>query len=718
MVNFRKMAKSCVSLATVGAMMAGMTGILSVPGKNTEDSAVSTVKAASTATVDLSKTYQYIRGYGGIDISEWQGYSLSSSELARAFGNGPGQLGLTVLRVFVNPDKNQWSRTLKSAQYASKAGATVFASPWEPPSSMTESGGAKGKLHLRTSSYGAYAQHLNDFGNYMKQNNVNLYSISVQNEPDFAHDWTYWSTDETTSFIANYGDKITSTRLMSPESFQYGRWAGSGKEYYQKILDNSRAMANCAVFGTHMYGTSRGDMDFPALERSGKEIWMTEVYVPNSDANSANRWPEAVQVAENIHNAMVVGNMSVYTWWYIKRQYSLLEQNGSDGAITKRGYMMAQFSKYVRPGYKRTEVTEQPQSNVLVSAYKGDNNKVVIVAINKGNSEVNQQFAIGGQTITSAVRYRTTGSENLAETKMSPSGGGFNAQLPSNSVSTFVCTISGSHGVTGTGSDGPVVSTPVEPDEKGYYYHDTFESGTGEWSARGSVKMEQSSQSHFEGSNALYVSNRTAAWNGVQRDLPSYIFKPGEKYAFSACVNYTDGDENTADFSLTLQYKDSSGTAKYANIGTSTCTKSNYVQIYNPEFQIPSDATDCQLVVETVDKLMNFYADEIIVAKAGTLISGPKEQEIVTTTEATTTTVTTTAAPVTTTVTTTTTKAPEEFKGDADGNGVVNSLDLVKLVQHLISVTTIEGDAFRSADMNDDGKLTIIDAIMLRNRME
>jgi len=34
----------------------------------------------------------------------------------------------------------------------------------------------------------------------MKNNNVNLYAISVQNEPDYASEWTYWSTDETTDF--------------------------------------------------------------------------------------------------------------------------------------------------------------------------------------------------------------------------------------------------------------------------------------------------------------------------------------------------------------------------------------------------------------------------------------------------------------------------------------------------------------------------------------
>lgn len=725
-MNLKKLLKSCLSLMTATALTAAMAGAV-VPGSEQE-----TISAATTATVDLSKTYQYIRGFGGIDLPEWQGYSLSDADLAKAFGNGKDQLGLTVLRVYVNPDKNQWSKGLKTAQYASKAGATLFATPWEPPSSLAEkySNSQVGKLHLPKQNYAAYAQHLNDFGNYMKQNGAPLYSISVQNEPDYASEWTYWSPDETTDFLANYGDKITSTRVMSPETFQYGAW-NNGRDYYNKILQNQKAMANCDLFGTHFYGTPRSKMDFPALESCGKEIWMTEVYVPNSDANSANRWPEAIQVAENIHNGLVVGNMSAYTWWYIKRHYSLLDQN--TGAITKRGYMMAQYSKYVRPGYRRTEVTEQPQDNVLVSAYKGEDNKVVIVAVNKGTTEVNQQFAISGQTITEAIRYRSSGNENLAESKMSPSGSGFNSQLPANSVSTYICTISGSHGTSGSGSDGPVVSEPLKPDANGYYYHDTFENSNDSWTERGSVKAELSGRMPYEGTNALVISERTSAWNGIQKNLPVDTFKPGEKFCFSACVNFLDADVETEKLSLTLQYKDGSGETKYANIDSKTCTKGHYVQLYNPQYQIPAGATDMQLVVETTEGTMNFYVDEAIVAVAGTVINGPKEQEIVTTTvtttvitttttaAATTTTAATTQPPVTTvttketTVSATTAAETEILKGDADNNGVISSADLVRVIQHLVGKITIEGTSFKNADMNDDGRLSIIDVIKLKN---
>lgn len=39
---------------------------------------------------------------------------------------------------------------------------------------------------------------------------------------------------------------------------------------------------------------------------------MTEVYYPNSDNNSADRWPEALDVSQHIHNAMVEGDFQAY----------------------------------------------------------------------------------------------------------------------------------------------------------------------------------------------------------------------------------------------------------------------------------------------------------------------------------------------------------------------------------------------------------------------
>lgn len=363
----------------------------------------------------------------------------------------------------------------------------------------------------------------------MKNQGVDLYAISVQNEPDYASEWTRWSTDETTDFLANYADKITSTRVMSPESFQYApetaSWvADGGKKYYTKILNNQKAFANCDLFGTHFYGTQRAWMDFPALESCGKPIWMTEVYVPNSSSD-ADTWPEALDVAENIHNGMTVGNMSAYVWWYIRRSYGPMKENGN---ISKRGYMMAQYSKFVRPGDVRIDATEQPTQNVFVSAYKNDADQVTIVAVNKTTSEYNQSFSMGsGESISGVTRYRSSGSENLAKSEISFNGTGFAAQLPAQSVSTFVVDLG---------------SANTDPDENGWYFHDEFEADTCSWEGRGAAGVMTSGRTNYAGKEALLVQDRTAAWNGATKALNAKAFVPGKEYSFSANVSYFDGD--------------------------------------------------------------------------------------------------------------------------------------------------------------------------------
>lgn len=674
-----------------------------------------TVSAADVCVIDTDTEYQAIRGFGGINHPEWAG-DLTQAQRQTAFGNGENELGLTVLRVFVNPDSSQWSRALPTAQFATQMGVTVFASPWEPPANLTESGGSNGKLHLPKSNYAAYAKHLNDFGTYMKNNNVDLYAISVQNEPDYASEWTYWSTDETTDFIANYGDQITSTRLMSPESFQYApenaSWVpDGGKKFYRKILNNSKAMANCDLFGTHFYGTQRSWMDFPDLENSGKEIWMTEVYVPNSDKDSANRYPEALQVSENIHNAMVVGNMSAYTWWYIRRNYGLMTE---DGKISKRGYCMAQYSKYVRPGDVRIDATEQPTDNVYVSAYKGDDNQVTIVAINKGTESYSQQFAVDADAqITEVDRYRTSASENLAKTEnIEHDSSSFWAQLPAESVSTFVVTLE---------------DQPVEPDENGYYFHDTFESDNCDWQGHGSADITLSGRIPYQGTNALLVQNRASAWNGAEKALPAKAFQAGKEYSFSVCLNYMDG-ESSKNAALSLQYTDAAGETKYARIASASAAKGNYVQLANPSFKLPDGGKNFKIYVETEGDTDNFYIDEAIGAVKGTAIEGPP---VVTTTTTTTTTTkaTTTKATTTTTKATTATSAsatttatttvitekPPVNTGDINADGKVNLADVVLLQKWLLGIPETKLADWQAGDLYTDGVLNGFDLCLLRH---
>ena len=421
--------KKSIRALLVGAIMFAMViGVF--PAQQQQVKAAS----ASDAVINLSTKYQEIQGYGGMNHPSWAG-DLTASQRETAFGNSTNQLGFSVLRIFIDSDSNNWYKEVATAKAAIAKGAIVFATPWNPPSNLCETfnhnGDTKAK-RLRHDKYAQYANHLNNFVNYMKNNGVNLYAISMANEPDYGHDWTWWTSSEIVTFLKYYAGSIN-CRLIAPESFSYN------KNIMEPILNDSQALANVDIMGTHLYGTQYKNFAWPLFQQkgAGKQLWMTEVYYPNSDANSADRWPEALGVSEHIHNAMI-NNMQTYVWRYIRRSYSPMKE---DGTISKRGYCMAQYSKFIRRGYRRVAATANPNNGVYVSAYTGDG-KAVIVAINKGSSSISQKFTVNGQSISSVDRYRTSSNENLAKTSnLALTDNGFWAYMPANSVSTFVCNL-------------------------------------------------------------------------------------------------------------------------------------------------------------------------------------------------------------------------------------------------------------------------------------
>lgn len=387
--------------------------------------------AAAQVIVDPSAERQTIRGFGGMNHTVWIS-DLTPAQRDTAFGNGEGQLGFSVLRIPVHENRADWSREVTTARRAVEYGATVIASPWNPPAQMLETfvhGGQSNARRLRYDMYGAYARHLDDFYRFMRDNGVNLYAISVQNEPDYAHDWTWWTPNEMIRFLRENAGSI-GTKVIAPESFQYV------KGFSDPILNDAGALANLDILGAHLYGTPYQNFPYPLFRERGrgKELWMTEVYHPNS-SDSADLWPQALDVGEHIHRALVDAEFQAYVWWYIRRSYGPMRE---DGRISKRGANMAHFSKFVRPGYVRIDATPNPVSNLYVSAYKGGS-KVVIVAINKGTSPVSQPFTLVNNTSSSVSSWLTDASRNLEPRgAINVSNGSFTGELPARSVTTFV----------------------------------------------------------------------------------------------------------------------------------------------------------------------------------------------------------------------------------------------------------------------------------------
>jgi len=387
---------------------------------------------AQTANVTLTSEKQLIQGFGGMNAVAWAG-DLTASQRSTAFENGPDQLGLTICRIFVDGDSTQWSKELPTAKAAQATGALVFASPWNPPTALSETFSRSGtdSKRLRYDSYAAYAQHLINFVEYMKRNGVNLYAISVQNEPDWGYTWTWWTAAEMLKFMKeNAGELRKHCRVMAPESLGYV------KSMSDPILNDATALGNMDILGTHTYGTSFSNFTYPLFKTkgAGKELWMTEVYYPNSDANSSDKWPEALETGLHIHKAMSIAEFQAYVWWYIRRQYSFINENGT---ISKRGYMMAHYTKFVRPGYVRVDATENPTTDVYVSAYKKGQD-IAIVVLNKNATAKTLTISVPGATVPRWERYVTTGTSNLAKGANIYTKTSLQVTLDAQSMTTFI----------------------------------------------------------------------------------------------------------------------------------------------------------------------------------------------------------------------------------------------------------------------------------------
>jgi len=207
-------------------------------------------------------------------------------------------------------------------------------------------------------------------------------------------------------------------------------------------LNDSLAASHVAFIGGHIYGVTPSS--YPLALSKGKEVWMTEYLInsgnPPTNLSIDTGWTGAIQTAKSINDCMSA-NMNAYVWWYIVRYYGPIDdgtEGGVTGSVTKKGYVMSQYARFVRPGYYRVSATASPLSNVYVTAYK-DGAKVAIVSLNMGATSVTLPFILQGGTATSFTPYVTSSAKNCVQgNNISVSNGGFTATLGASSVTTFV----------------------------------------------------------------------------------------------------------------------------------------------------------------------------------------------------------------------------------------------------------------------------------------
>ena len=426
--------------------------------------------SAQTATVNWTDIHQVIDGFGASDESH--GASMSSANQSFFFGTGPGQLGLSLLRVGVT-DGNQDPGSCTSVgtscagvyvsdmQAVIANGGRVYASPWSPPAAYKTDGNTicaegSGGGSLNTSDYGLYATWLANFVQSLKtEDGISLYAISVQNEPEGCHsyDSAVWSAANINTFVKTdlgptFAADGLSTLIFAPEGGTYSESTSLGAACGTDPL----CTQYIGGFNWHDYQASLSGTNtvaanpYPSGWTRGKKYWETEAscgpgFGPTFCQSGANTdITDALDWAAVIDQRIAGDGANAWLYWqFIGSGEGGLTIGGGDPAL--RAYILGQYSKFVRPGYSRIDATHLPQTGVSVSAYHSAGGQTLaIIATNYTGSAVSQTFNLtNAPTFSTLTPTITSASMNLeAQSNVSVSGNSFTCTLPAKSITTFV----------------------------------------------------------------------------------------------------------------------------------------------------------------------------------------------------------------------------------------------------------------------------------------
>ncbi len=422
---------------------------------------------AQTCTVNWTNVHQSIDGFGA--SSAWNGTwttsqadLLFSTNLNVVYSDFLGNvytnngIGLSLLRNRILYASSTSSNAIPSADsitdmvMAQARGARIWSTPWTPPagfksvndiydSSTATGGGINGGSFLGGDATNqAYAWQLANYVAKLKTsafNRINLYAISIQNEPD-AHVTTYeacqWSSANIHNFVTNLYNAlaakgVSSTKIMLPES---QNWTDP-RNLAGPAMTDPIVAAEVGIIADHDYGGGNG-----AKNSYGKALWETEVAQLSGEPNDITN---GVNYARQIYLFMTVAQANAWNYWWVIPSSSETGFMTRNAGPTKRMFAVGNYSRFVRPGYYRIDVTNNT-SSTLISAYNDTNSgNFAIVAVNPTSTGVTQLFNLTNfPAVSSVTPWITSGSLSLAsQPPVLVTNSSFSYLLPAFSVVTF-----------------------------------------------------------------------------------------------------------------------------------------------------------------------------------------------------------------------------------------------------------------------------------------
>lgn len=367
-------------------------------------------------TLNPTTTYQRIYGIGGnfcqgdqkiLDAYNRYSQVFSESGLNFSFIRLSTSFEMTNTRFADYDDVNVAVTTNFRAM---QPDGYITLSSWSPPENLKSTASAYGGTLAKVGGQYVYTNFANWWVRTMQfyQSNSALPDyLSIQNEPDFTSSNTnaawgagsYLNSTETAT-KAGYPEALSAVRsalaaaglgsqkIVGPDTTAIG----SGK--IPNYLTNA-SPATVDAIGHHLYGdapatsTSRLSTLDTQYPYAAWPKFMTEANpFDDQETYAPTNQPDWMHLAVTLHNVFVYERANTYLVWNV--MYGTVGYWNGLPVGTETYYPLGHYSKFVRPGALRANVTTT-DPNVLVSLYRHTNSpgvadKLVFVLINKSSN--------------------------------------------------------------------------------------------------------------------------------------------------------------------------------------------------------------------------------------------------------------------------------------------------------------------------------------------
>jgi glucuronoarabinoxylan endo-1,4-beta-xylanase len=416
------------------------------------------------STIDCNNVYQRIDGFGA--SSAYNGtWSTAEADLLFSTNNNItyqsatyNGIGLSLLRNHII-----WANTTSATdtpstaettimKWAQDRGARVWSTPWTPAvgfKSTNDIYDAKpitnavdGGTYLGSENNITNLNYASQLANYvaaMNSQGINLYAISVQNEPDASvntYDACQWTGAQIHDFVTNLSGALAakgvgSAKIILPES---QNWADP-HDLAGPSMSDPNVAADVGIIADHNYDGANGPANL-VKNNFGKALWETEVsQLGGETSDIAN----GVYYAQRIFLFMTVAQVNAWHYWWIVpfgSETGLMTQNAG---TTKRMFTIGNYSRFVRPNFYRISATSTQQS-ALISAYKDSTSPAFAIVVVNTNvaTDVIQTFNLNNFTAASVTPWITSSTLSLAQqTAVNVTNSSFTYTVPAMSVVTF-----------------------------------------------------------------------------------------------------------------------------------------------------------------------------------------------------------------------------------------------------------------------------------------